>query len=175
MVHTAFGAFGLAVVSFVGQNHGAKKYKRIMRSIFLCLGCGCSIAIVLSALELIFKRQLLGIYNPDPEVIEWGVLRMNYQLTFYFLVAAIEVIAGSLRGLGYSFWPTIVTLMGACVLRVAWVFFIFPLDRRMENLMISYPVSWLLVALVNGTMLFVICRNMLRRAKDRQFDDLEMK
>lgn len=175
VVHTAFGAFGLAVVSFVGQNHGAKKYKRVMRSIFLCLGCGCSIAIVLSALELLFKRQLLAIYNPDPQVIEWGVLRMNYQLTFYFLVAAIEVIAGALRGLGHSFRPTIVTLFGACVLRVAWVFFIFPHYKTMENLMISYPISWAIVGLINGTMLFVICRNMLKRAKLRQFDDLEIK
>ena len=100
---------------------------------------------------------------------------MNYQMTFYFLLAAMEVIGGALRGLGYSFIPTIVTLMGACVFRVAWVFFIFPLNPCMESLMISYPVSWVLVAIVNGGMLFIICRRMLINASNRKFDDLTVK
>ncbi len=164
VVHTAFGAFGLAVVSFVGQNNGANKPRRVIRSIWLCLGCGCLTAIVLGGLELLFKRQLLGFYNPNPEVIEWGVLRMNYQLTFYFLVAIIEVLVGSLRGLGYSLGPTIISMLGACAFRVFWIFCIFPRDPRMENVMISYPVSWALVAAGTGLMLVIICRKMLKKA-----------
>ena len=175
MVHTSFTALALAVVSFVGQNHGAKKYKRIMRSILLCMTYAVSLAIILIAVFHVFKRPLLAIFNPDPKVIEWGLIRINYQMTFYFLLALMEVISGSLRGLGYAFGPTIVTLMGACVFRVFWVFFIFPHYGTMENLMLSYPVSWTLVCLVNGVMLFVICRRMLKRAKARQFDDLTVK
>ena len=175
MVHTSFTAFALAVVSFVGQNHGARKYKRIIKSIFICLGCAVSMALILTAVTHLFKNQLLGFYNPDPKVIHFGTIRLNYQLTFYFILAIMEIISGGLRGLGYSFAPTIVTLMGACAFRVAWVFTIFPLNRCMENLMISYPASWLLVSLVNGVMLFVICRRMLIRASHRQFDDLTVK
>jgi Na+-driven multidrug efflux pump len=91
---------------------------------------------------------------------------MNHQLPFYFLVAAIEVFTGSLRGLGYSLGPTIISMIGACALRVGWIFFIFPLNPCMENVMISYPVSWLLVALGTGTMLFIICRKMLCKYKN---------
>ena len=170
MVHGAFGAFGLAVVSFVGQNHGGKHYKRIVRSVFTCVSCAVVTAGVLTVICHIFKRPLLAVYNPSPDVIDWGVIRLNYQLTFYFLLAAMEVFAGSLRGLGYSLAPTIVTLMGACVFRVAWVFFVFPLDRRLENLMMSYPVSWLIVASIQALMLIYICRKMLIRASHRQFD-----
>ena len=174
MVHATFTAFVLAVVSFVGQNHGARKYKRIMKSIWLCIGLTQITAIILITLVMIFKRPLLAIFNPDPEVIDWGCIRMNYQFTFYFLLGLMEVIAGALRGLGYSLWPTIVTLMGACVFRVIWVFTIFPHFKSMENLMISYPVSWVMVSAVNGLMLFFICRRMLRNAKQHKFDDLSV-
>lgn len=175
VVHTSFTAFSLAAVSFVGQNHGGKKYKRVARSILICLASAVVCAVVLIAVCHIFKRPLLAIFNPDSAVIEWGVVRIDYQLTFYFLLAVMEVIIGGLRGLGYSFAPTIVTLMGACVFRIFWVFFIFPLSPTLENLMLSYPVSWILVSLVNGTMLFCICRKMMIRASRRQFDDLSVK
>jgi putative MATE family efflux protein len=172
MAHGAFGAFALAVVSFVGQNHGGKKYKRIVRVVFTCLGCSVVTAVVLTIIGHCFKRSLLGIYNPSPEVIDWGVVRMNYQFSFYVLLAMMEVIAGALRGLGYSFAPTVVTLLGACVFRVLWVFAVFPLHPTLENLMISYPVSWAIVNIVNGLMLFFICRKMLIRASQRKFDKL---
>ncbi|MBR2508984.1 MAG: MATE family efflux transporter [Lentisphaeria bacterium] len=174
IVHSTFTAFVLAVVSFVGQNHGAKKYKRIMKSIWLCMGSTIGIAVILIVIVSIFKRPLLAIFNPDPEVIEWGCVRMNCQFVFYWLLGLMEIITGSLRGLGYSFWPTVVTLMGACVFRVIWVFTIFPYFKSMENLMLSYPVSWAIVSAVNGFMLFIICRRMLRDASNRKFDDLSV-
>jgi Na+-driven multidrug efflux pump len=164
VVHVAFSAFGLAVVSFVGQNNGASKPKRVIRSILLCLSCSCVTALVLGGTALLLKRQLLGIYNPDTVVIDWGCIRMNYQLPFYYLVATIEVLTGSLRGLGYSLGPTIISMFGACAFRVFWILLIFPLDPRMENVMISYPVSWALVAAGTGTMLIIICRKMIKKA-----------
>lgn len=164
VVHVAFSSFGLAVVSFVGQNNGARKPKRVIRSILLCLSCSCVTALVLGGTALLLKRQLLGIYNPDTAVIDWGCIRMNYQLPFYFLVATIEVLTGSLRGLGYSLGPTIISMFGACAFRVFWIFCIFPHDPRMENVMISYPVSWVLVAAGTGTMLIIICRKMIKKA-----------
>jgi len=156
MIHTTFTAYALAVISFVGQNHGARKYKRIMKSIYICMAGAVFMALSLTGICHIFKVPLLMIYNSDMQVIDWGLIRINYQLTFYFLLAVMEIINGALRGLGYSFVPTIVTLMGACVFRVGWVFLIFPLNPCMESLMISYPASWVLVSLVNGGMLFVI-------------------
>ena len=172
MVHASFGAFALAVVSFVGQNHGGKQYKRIVRVICTCTGCAVATSVVLIIIGHIFKRPLLAVFNPSPEVIDWGVIRLNYQFTFYFLLAIMEVLAGALRGLGYSFLPTVVTLLGACAFRVFWVFTIFQLDRRLENLMLSYPVSWVIVSTIHAVMLFCICRRMLIRASKRQFDKI---
>ena len=71
-----------------------------------------------------------------------------------------------MRGLGYSLGPTIVSLLGACAFRIFWIYVIFPLDPRLENLMISYPVSWALVSLFNGAMLIYICFRMLTNARN---------
>ena len=172
VVHVAFSSFGLAVVSFVGQNNGADKPKRVIRSILLCLSCSCLTAFVLGGAALLLKRQLLGIYNPDSAVIDWGVIRMNYQLPFYFLVASIEVLTGSLRGLGYSLGPTIISMFGACAFRVLWILFIFPYDPRMQNVMISYPVSWALVAAGTGIMLIFVCRKMVRKSEQKRREAL---
>ena len=175
IIHAGASAFALAAMSFVGQNHGGRQYKRIMKSIYICLGCACGVMIVGGGIILLFHTWFLSIFNPDPEVIRWGSIRLFCQLTFYPLLAVMEVQNSALRGLGYSFWPMVITLMGACVFRVVWVFTIFPHYKTMVNLMISYPVSWTLICLVNGILLICICRRMLIRASRRQFDVLTVK
>ena len=112
----------------------------------------------------IFGVPLLKIYSTDAEVIRWGMIRLKILLTLYFLCGAMDVISGALRGLGHSIKPTIVTLMGVCVLRIGWVYWIFPLSPTMENLMVSYPVSWAVVCIVNGAVLYWVCRNLFRHA-----------
>lgn len=151
-------------ISFVGQNHGARKYKRILRSIFLCILCACVLSLVFGVGCYLLGTPLLKIYNSNPEVIQWGLLRMKILFPTYFLCALMDVISGSLRGLGHSVKPTVITLLGVCGFRIFWVFFIFPLNPVMESLMISYPASWALVSLVNGGILFAVCRKMFRDA-----------
>ena len=88
------------------------------------------------------------------------MIRLKYLVTTYFLCAAMDTMSGSLRGLGHSLTPMIVTMLGACVFRIVWVFWIFPHFRTMENLLVSYPVSWTLVCIVNGAILYYVCRKL---------------
>lgn len=160
IVYVAFNAYYFSVISFVGQNHGAHKYKRLVKSMVYC-----QILAVLSAVFFGWSTFLLGpyllrIYNPDPEVIQWGMIRLKYLVTTYFLCAIMDTMSGSLRGLGHSLTPMIVTMLGACVFRIVWVFWVFPHFRTMENLLLSYPVSWALVCIVNGAILFFVCRKL---------------
>lgn len=164
IVYTAFISYYFSVISFVGQNHGAKKYKRIVKSIFICMFLTSVTAIVTGWGIFLLGPDLLKIYNPDPEVIHWGMIRLKYLVTTYFLCAIMEVINGSLRGLGHSLTPMIVTLLGVCAFRIFWVFSIFPHYRTMENLLLSYAVSWILVCIVNGLILYLIVRKLFRDA-----------
>ena len=160
IVYVAFNAYYFSVISFVGQNHGAHKYKRLVKSMVYCQVLAILSAVVFGWTIFLFGPQLLRIYNPDPEVIRWGMIRLKYLVTTYFLCAAMDTMSGSLRGLGHSLTPMIVTMLGACVFRIVWVFWIFPHFRTMENLLVSYPVSWALVCIVNGAILYHVCRKL---------------
>lgn len=163
IVYVGSSAFYFTAISFTGQNYGGKKYQRIIRSIYYCLICTSTFALCSGVSIVIAGRQLLAFYNPDPQIIEWGMIRLKVLLTSYYLCGIMDVFSGSLRGLGHSFKPMLVTLLGVCVFRIFWVMAIFPLSRSMTNLMFSYPVSWTLVSLVNGSILYVVCRKLSRR------------
>ena len=166
MVHVCAASFYFTTISFVGQNHGAKKYKRIVRSTLLCMASSFVLGIAAAWTVWGFGEPLLKIYTAHPDVIRWGLLRMRYLLSIYFLCNIMDVICGALRGMGHSIKPTVVTLLGICVFRVGWVFWIFPLKRTMENLLISYSISWSLVILVNGAILYFVVRRMFRLAAE---------
>ncbi|MBO5724954.1 MAG: polysaccharide biosynthesis C-terminal domain-containing protein, partial [Lentisphaeria bacterium] len=177
MAHVACSSYYFSAISFTGQNYGAKKYKRILRSIFICIFCTVVASLLLGGGFFLFGKQLIHIYNPDPEVIRWGLVRARILLTTYFLCGVMEVVTASLRGLGYSMGPTIVTLLGVCVFRVLWVWVIFPMDpTSLTLLLISYPISWVLVAVINGLMLYLVCKKMFRMVvQDKSFGTLAIR
>lgn len=162
IVYVGSFSFHQTAISFVAQNLGGKKFKRIQRSLFNCFFCACLCNLILGEGFYLFGEQVLRIFNPNPEVIAWGLLRMKMLFTTYFLCGIMDVASGGLRGLGYSFLSAVITLFGACVFRVWWVFEIFPHYRTMENLLLSYPISWLLVAILNSTLLYWVCRRLFR-------------
>ena len=166
MANIACGAYYQTSMSFAGQNYGGKKYKRVIRSIWVCLFYTIAFSVLCGGLFLVTGRFFLGLYNPDPTVINWGMERLVVMMCSFFLCCIMDTITGSLRGLGHSVKPTVTTIMGVCVLRIFWVFTIFPQYRTLQCLMISYPVSWLLTGLVNGVILFFVCRKMLLDARD---------
>ncbi len=141
-VYTSMNALYQASLSFTSQNIGAKKVHRIVPVLTRCLGCVIVIGAGLSALALLFGRQLLSIYSSDPEVITYGIGRMGVVCLTYFLCGMMDVTCGSIRGMGYSVAPTIVSLAGACGLRILWIFTIFQIDHTLFNLYLSYPISW---------------------------------
>ena len=164
LIYVCGNSWFYTAISFTGQNHGAKQYRRITQSIFYCMLCTAATGITVGMLILTFGRELLGIYNQNPEIIKWGMTRLKILAPSYFICGLMDAISGSLRGLGHSVKPMIVTMFGACAFRVLWVCCIFPFDRTIQNLMISYPVSWLLVFTVNGLLLYWICKKMFRQA-----------
>lgn len=162
----ASGAYYQTAMTFTGQNLGGKKYKRIIRSILICLFYTTLFSFGSCYLFMFFGSPLLSLYNPDPIVIRWGMERLVIMMSTYFLCSIMDTISGSLRGLGHSVKPTITTIMGACVLRIAWVLLVFPQYRTLGCLAISYPVSWLLTGLINGIILVFVCRQLLRQGRD---------
>ncbi len=162
-VYVAMNAVHQAAISFTGQNLGAKRFDRISKILVECLGLVTIIGLVLGNVVVIFGEPLLSLYSSEPEVITYGVCRLLYICMPYFLCGIMDVVVGSIRGLGYAITPMIVSLLGACAFRIIWIYTIFQWDRSLETLYISYPVSWFLTAAVHLICFFVMRKQLMRK------------
>lgn len=162
-VYTSMNAFYQAAISFCGQNYGALKYKRVAKALFICLGFVIIVGLIMGNGAYLLAGTLLRLYSPDEEVIGYGILRMSYICVPYCLCGMMDVMVGGLRGMGYSIMPMIVSLTGACLFRVVWIYTIFQQYRTLECLYISYPISWALTFLVHLVCFAVVYRRLLKR------------
>ena len=140
------GAFGVAITTFVGQNYGAQKYNRIHKSIWICLGMSVALIGGLSALEIVFRRFILGIFSADPEVIRLGAYVMLWVVPFNAVFMPVEIFAGAMRGTGYSLVPTVITSVCVCLFRVLWLLTVVSRFHTLEALLVCYPISWVLAS-----------------------------
>ncbi len=163
-VYMAMNAFYQATISFTSQNFGARQYKRIYRILFTGELCVIVTGLVLGNLAVLFGRQLLGIYSSSPDVIEAGLVRLRIICTIYALCGIMDVLVGALRGIGYSVVPMIVSLVGACGLRLLWIATVFqmPQYHSLRTVYLSYPITWTITLTVHAITFFVVSRKALR-------------
>jgi len=147
---TTLDAFTKGCQSFVGQNYGAKKLDRVRKIVWMCVVLCTAIGAVLGVTAYLCGKSLLGIYSSDPEVIAYGMQRMAINSALYFTFAPMNIFSGAMRGLGNSLLPMADSILGTCVLRVAWVYTVFALFPSWQMLFISYPASWALTGLLAG-------------------------
>ncbi len=162
IVFTCVFAFNQSAISFVSQNLGAGKYKRIIQSYYMNTACSIAATAAMGFGFFLCGRWLLAIFNPEPEVIAYGMLRMKILFTTYALCGIMEVAGGSLRGMGYSVTAMVISLFGACVFRIFWVLAVFPRWHSLESLLASYPVSWGLTSVIAVITFFAVFRKKLR-------------
>ncbi|MCH5210301.1 MAG: MATE family efflux transporter [Oscillospiraceae bacterium] len=140
-------AFTQACVTFTSQNYGAGNFARCKRVTLLCSIMGTVFPTILSAAFLLLGETALKFYTTEPAVIAVGLVRMRYCLVFQFTSALMDVLSGSMRGLGYSLLPAILSLIGSCGLRLLWIYTIFPQAPSFERLLVVYPVTWAMTSL----------------------------
>ncbi len=152
--YTAMNSVHQAIVTFVGQHIGAGKTEKIRK--LLVTGCiqVTLIGVIASGLLLFFAHPLLNLYAPgQEEVIASGINRFSVILTTYFICGIMEVIVGVTRGMGDSFKPMIVSILGVCGIRIIWIYTVFAIFRTPFSLYISYPISWFITAVLQ----LIIC------------------
>ena len=151
--------FYTTATNYVGQNAGAKNYKRVRKIFFSCLGCVSVITLSISLIVYSLNNQILSLYIPDNlKAIQYGIIRMTYMTLPYFLMGLMDVATGSLRGLGYSFVPMIISLMGACGLRILWIETVFQKFHTLPCLYLAYPISWIVTFSINGILFLILLR-----------------
>ncbi|MCM1044889.1 MAG: MATE family efflux transporter [Candidatus Gastranaerophilales bacterium] len=161
-VYTSMNAFHQSAISFTGQNYGARKIKRIGKILLICEVAVMIVGLALGMTAYLFSGTLLQLYSTDAEVIVYGTLRLSIICTTYCLCGMMDVIVGSLRGMGYAIMPMLVSLTGACLFRVVWIYTVFRVYRTLECLYYSYPISWALTFAVHLVCFAVVYRRQMR-------------
>ena len=151
-------AFGQTLVTFVGQNHGACEYRRCREIVKKTLAVDWCIMMVASIAMAFAAEKLMGLFTGEPEIIALGALRIRILMYSETLNVFMDNLSGAMRGLGKSLIPALITLIGVCGTRITWVFTGFRVYHTFFSLMMVFPVSWGISALVIGIM-YIRTRN----------------
>ena len=141
-------SFGIAITTFVGQNYGAGKTQRMRKSVRICLVMSYSAAFLVSGLLYAFATPLYSLFTTDKGVVQIGVDMLRFLMPSYFLYVVIGIFSGALRGAGRVVVPMILTCGGVCLLRIIWMFGLVPVYPGIKTIMLSYPVSWGITAVL---------------------------
>ncbi len=160
--YMVLNSFYHASLTFVGQNMGAKKYERIPKIALSAVLCEIVIGLTMGWGLYVFGDTLLSIYEPESAVIRgWGLKRMSIMSTMHFLLGIMDVGSAINRGMGKSLLSMIVSLIGAVVFRIIWVYtvcVIFP--NNIMVLYVSYPISWALTTLAHFICAYFIYKKL---------------
>jgi putative MATE family efflux protein len=141
-------AFGISVTTFVSQNFGARKMDRVKKSVRTGYMMAMGASLMVSAIVSTFAEPFLSVFTPDAEVIRIGAALIREITPLYFTYVSIEILSGALRGMGESLIPMCMTVVGICVLRLMWLYFVFPHFGTMNSLVFGYPVTWAATSLM---------------------------
>lgn len=165
-VYVTMNGVHQTAVNYVGQNVGAQRFDRVKKVFLLGLACVLAIGSVTSGLAYLFGEELLGIYITDSQqAIQYGLIRFSFVCTTYVLCGLMDVSTGALRGLGASFTPMVISILGVCGLRITWIYTVFRMSQfhTPESLYITYPLSWFLTFAAQ-TVAFMILYKKKKRA-----------
>lgn len=147
LIYDVMAAFYTACASFMGQNYGARNRERVKKSYFISLAYSFAIGLILGFLLVLFGRQFLHLFSPAADVIEAGMFRLTIMGFSYGFSAFMDCTIAASRALGKSLIPTVVVILGSCVLRIIWVYTVFAWFGTITSLYLVYICSWTITAL----------------------------
>ena len=168
-IYNILNSFYHTCLTFCSQNFGAKRFDRVKKVFFTGTGVVTVLGLVLGVFVYVFAKPLVEIFNSDPEVFVYAKQRLALVALPYFLCGLMDVGSGFLRSIGYSFRALIITFLGSCVLRIAWVYTVFPQFIDVRALYVIFPISWFVTA---GT-LFVMFFFCYKREKKMLINELK--
>lgn len=159
-IWVSMNSFSQGALTFMSQNIGGGKYTRINRIAVITCACAAVTGIILGNAAYFLAEPLINIYDSRAAVVEAGTIRMGLVCCFYFTCGLMDCIVGNIRGMGFAVTPTIVSLIGACGLRILWIATIFQIPRFHTEFMLflSYPITWIITFAVH-----LICYIFMRK------------
>ena len=160
-IYASLNAFHQTSVNFIGQNAGARQYKRVYKTLWICLLSVTAFGLAIGYAGYHFGPQLLSLYITDSqEAVAYGLMRLSIVCIPYFICGMMDVTTGALRGLGASLTPMLISVLGVCGLRIGWVYTIFqiPQYHSPQSLYYSYPISWAITFVIQFIAFLIVYR-----------------
>jgi len=148
LAYYILNSFSQACTTFVGQNNGAGNRRRCRRVLKDCILEDFIFTLLSIVLILLLGRQMLGLFNPDKEIVSTGYMRLLWVFSAFAFSMLYENIAGYLRGFGISLVPSLLTVIGVCGIRIAWIYTVFQTSRTFPSILSAYPVSMAVTAIM---------------------------
>lgn len=167
-LYTSANAITQGCMSFTSQNLGTGKYGRMKKVLLYCLILETVVCLAMGSAACIFSDKILSIYSSSPAVIGYGVQILSLTTVTYFLCGYMDCIPGSLRGMGHSGIPMILSIIGTVGVRIVWIYGLFPTHRDMKFLFISYPTSWIVTIILQGICYLLVIKNFSSKHKPKE-------
>ena len=156
-------AFSQTAVTFTSQNYGAHEFGRCLRVAWLCLAASTLITLAESMAFSLGRGFFMPLYTSDPVAVDFAERRTMCVEFFEYMPGIYEIPAGCMRALGYSLLPSLIVLVGSCLLRLVWVWGFFPSCSTWEFLLYIYPITWVVTILAMGIAFFLVMRRVLKK------------
>ena len=163
VIYNVMAAFYTACSTFMGQNLGAGKRERVLKSYFIGIVYSFAAGAVLGGALFLFGREFLSLFANEEAVIEAGLQRTKIMCFSYAVSAFMDCTIAACRGIGKSFAPTVIVIMGSCVFRVAWIYTVFAYFHTIPSLYLLYIFSWTLTAIAEIVCFAVNYKKMNRQ------------
>lgn len=162
--------FSQAAPNFIAQNLGAHKFDRIKKTYFITMAYAFFTTLAASTIIAIFFKPIVSMYiNDSPEAVKYAMVRLRYILMLTCVMSVMDISTSALRGLGKSFSAMVITLCGACGLRILWVYTIFQIPKchTLACLYQSYPVTWTITAIIEGSVFLILLKKNVRKHENQ--------
>lgn len=167
------GAFMHSALTATGQNYGAGNAKRVVKVFLYTTLQAFTVTFIISQLVLIFRAEVAALFVSRDniyfdEIIAAASEWCGTMLVWYFSQGVLNAVTGAVRGMGYSVIPLVLNIIGTCVVRLCWIFFVFPLPdfHTFAGLAMMYPMSWAVTAVLMSAVVVMAFVKLSRQKYD---------
>ena len=144
-------ALGISATTFVGQNFGAGRLDRVRKGAGACMVIGVVLTASVGAVLYNGGHLLVELFTTDLQVQAISMDLLYFMVPTFITYIAIEILSGTLRGVGDAWMPLVITGIGVCAVRVLWIMLVLPHYHTIIGAAFCYPLTWSLT-----TVAFVI-------------------
>lgn len=139
-------ALGISVTTFVGQNYGARRMDRVRKGAGACMVIGVVLTAIVSTALYFWGYLFIELFTSDPQVHLISQSLIHFMVPTFITYITIEILSGTLRGVGDAWMPLIITGVGVCLVRVIWIIFALPHFNTILAAAFCYPMTWALTS-----------------------------